>query len=218
MCTERLSDIFRQMDEDDAMCEIAALPVNLYTSFLRDACLVWFPFGCRGVIAWPNSEEEAPTLICPMAVLRWECCFLWIFNISLSSIKFWGLFGGCTVLYSCICICRMRNFFPGVSKSRSLKRAVLKGSDTPNMAALTVPWSSFVFLVVPNYFCWTNYVKEYRSLVLSSCDIPSRNFALALVWVRKVYHRYQFLYCLAAVVLYIHLVASIILVAKISRR
>ena len=67
----------------------------------------------------------------------------------LAEIAVWCLAGGSTDFYPCIYLCRIRYFFPGVSRVRSLQRAVQKDTDTSNIEDFTVPFSSLDFFTVP---------------------------------------------------------------------
>ena len=54
----------------------------------------------------------------------------------------------------------MRDFWPDFSRDRPIQRAIPKDADTPNMADLSVPWRSFIFFVIKNWFCRTDAEKE----------------------------------------------------------
>ena len=105
-----------------------------------------------------------------------------------------------------------------MSKAGSIQRAILKDSYTYDMAALTVPWKSFVFFLVPNWFCCTDDEKKESRTVFYYCGSLSKNLSLTLEWMRKVNHRLQFPDCLVEVDLKIILVVSKMPLAKIFRR
>ena len=64
-----------------------------------------------------------------------------------------------TVLYTHSYLCIIRVFFTGAYKAGLLQISALEYLDTSNTAALTSPWRSFVFFVVPNCFCHTDAAK-----------------------------------------------------------
>ena len=66
-------------------------------------------------------------------------------------------------------------------------------SDTSDMTALTVLWSSLDFFVVPNWFLHNYAANNDISSVLSLCCITSNNLYSTPACVRYMRHLYQFI-------------------------
>ena len=86
------------------------------------------------------------------------------------------------------------------------------------MTILTVPWRSFCFYVVSNWFICT-YAKNYeKMIVLCCCGIPPNIFSMMPDSVINVHHLYQLPDCLDAVSLEFPLVALSRLLVMIPKK
>ena len=153
----------------------------------------------------------------PIDVLKWEFFFVYVHHkIG------WDLFlvfGGRSIdFYPLNCLFKIRDFWPDTSRVGLLRRSIWKDADISNMVALTAPWRSLSFFVMPNWFLCTYAVNDDTHIVLSPCCILSRNFSSMPERVRNVQHITHFPDYLVAVALEIPLVLSMTLLEKISMR
>ena len=75
-----------------------------------------------------------------------------MWNTRLAGMELWHFLGWSTDLYTRSCFCRIRDIFTDASRVRSPQRCIYKDVDTPNTAALLVPWRILDLFVVPNWF------------------------------------------------------------------
>ena len=105
-----------------------------------------------------------------------------------------------------------------MTRAGSLQRYVQKDADTSDMAALTVPWRSEDFIVVPNWFIRTDAANDKENIFLAPHWSPSSIFSSTPICVRNVNYLSQFPDRLSAVSLVINLVVLMMLIETISRR
>ena len=109
--------------------------------FLRVCVLLLSPLGVVEYLHGRMLKKKAPVISFPIAVLRWDCFFLQMWNTSLSGVAFWCFVGGLPDLYPHSFCCRIKDLCHDAYRVEFPRRCVQKDSDTSNMTALTVLWS-----------------------------------------------------------------------------
>ena len=153
-----------------------------------------------------------------MAVVRFLFIRLWMWRNIFAGISFWCFAVGSRFLYPLCCLCKINDVWLEEFKVGSLQRCVQKDVDTSDISDLTVPWMSFFFLVMPNWFCCTEAANYETRIVLCSCGIPSRNLSVIPECLRNENHLYQFPDRLVLVALVMLFEALRLPLAMISRR